>query len=293
MCCFLAKGLLSLITICLCNSSYAGVPLTQIQKKLEELEKASKGRVGVFALDTGNNITIEYRAEERFPFCSSFKAMVGAAILKKSMVHGSLLKQRVHYTKEDVTQGGYSPITEKHVAEGMTVAELCAATIQYSDNTATNLLMKQLGGIQAITSFARSIGDKVFRLDRWEPELNSAVPDDLRDTTSPHATGRDLQNLIFSNVLAKTQREQLELWLKGNTTGDDRIRAGVPKGWTVGDKTGTCSFGTTNDIGIVWPPTGSPIIIVIYFTQNKKDAPPRNDVIVSVARILVSSLASK
>lgn len=262
---------------------------TSLQEQLSALEISSGGRIGISAINTANDTRLQYRGEERFPICSTFKMMGVAAILKESMKNSQLLQQKVNYKKEDLVV--YSPLTEKHLTDGMTVSELCAATITLSDNTAMNLLMKKLGGPKAVTAFARSIGDNTFRLDRWEPELNTALPGDLRDTSTPAAMAKSLQRLGLGDALSVPQRKQLQIWLKNNTTGDSRIRAGVPKGWLVGDKTGTGDYGTTNDIGIIWPSKCPPIVVTIYFTQNKKDAAPQNDVIASATRIVINAFA--
>ncbi len=238
--------------------------------KLAKIEASSGGRIGLSAINTGNNQRFLYRSDERFPMCSTFKAIAVAAVLKRSMSQKNYLKKIVSYTKEDLFASRYAPITEKFLAQGMSIAELSAAAIQYSDNTAANLLIKELGGPEAITAFARSIGDATFRLDRWEPALNTAIPSDIRDTTTPAAMEKSLRSLLFGDVLAPLQRDQFQVWLKGNTTGNTRIRAGVPAGWVVGDKTGTGGYGTTNDIGIIWPPQGDPIVVAIYFTTKNK-----------------------
>ncbi|NNM59464.1 MAG: class A beta-lactamase [Legionellales bacterium] len=259
-----------------------------IQEKLATLEASSGGRLGISAIDTANNMHIQYHATDRFPMCSTFKVMDVAAILKKSERNPHLLQQTITYTKSDIV-GPWNPVTEKHLASGMSVSDLCEAATTQSDDTAANLLMKQVGDPQAVTAFARSIGDNTFRLDRWEPELNTAIPGDLRDTTTPEAMTISLQKLVFGNALALPQREQLQTWLKGTTTGHFRIRAGVPKGWIVGDKTGGGNdYGVTNDIGVIWPPHCSPIVVTIFFTQNKKDAPHREDIVASATRILIS-----
>ena len=156
-----------------------------------------------------------------------------------------------------------------------------------SDNLAMNLLLQKLGGPEMVTRFARSIRDNTYRLDRIEPELNTAIPGDLRDTTTPAAMGYSLQRLLLGDVFHLNQRKQLLTWLKDNTTGDSRIRAGVARGWLVGDKTGTGAYGTTNDIAIVWPPKQAPIIVVIYFTQNEKNAVPQDAIIASVTQLLL------
>ncbi|WP_342221871.1 class A beta-lactamase [Candidatus Fukatsuia endosymbiont of Tuberolachnus salignus] len=283
---FLATIIVLFVGVCpLLFAGNQGVNLASIQEKLSELEKISGGRLVLFAINTANNLTVQYRAVERFPVTSTFKVLAVAAILKQSVTDRQLLQQRITYNPKDLVS--YSPITEKHL--GMTVEELCAATIQYSDNTAVNLLMKLLGGPKAVTEFARSIGDHTFRLDRWETDLNSAIPGDLRDTSTPVAMAKSVQRLVLGDALPPAQREKLQVWLKGNTTGDASIRAGIPEGWVVGDKTGGGDYGTTNDIGVLWPPTAAPIVVAIYFTQNEKDAQTRKDVIASATRILISA----
>ncbi|MBA9897485.1 PEN family class A beta-lactamase, Bcc-type [Burkholderia cepacia] len=254
---------------------------------LAELESSVGGRLGVCAIDAASGRVIAHRADERFPFCSTFKAMLSAAVLAQSVERPALLQQRVTYTRADLVN--YSPVSEKHVGEGMTVAALCEAAIQYSDNSAANLLMKLLGGPSAVTAYARSIGDDTFRLDRWETELNTALPGDLRDTTTPAAMAASMRVLMVGDALPAAQRAQLVAWMRGNKVGDKRLRAGVPAGWTVGDKTGTGDYGTTNDAGVVWSPSRAPIAVAVYYTQARADARSKDDVIASVARIVVQA----
>jgi beta-lactamase class A len=272
-------------------TSAAKIEDTTLQKKLAVLEASADGRIGIAAIDTANHTRLEYRAEERFPLCSTSKMMVAAAILKQSMTDNTLLQQTIPYKKDDMTSA-WSPITAKNLsAGGMTIADLCGATIAYSDSTAMNLLLKKLGGPGVVTTFARSIGDNTFRLDRFEPELNSSIPGDPRDTSTPAAMANSLHNLTLGNALGTAQRAQLQEWLKANTTGNKRIRAAVPAGWIVGDKTGTSwDYGSTNDIAVIWPPHCSSLVIAIYFTGNKKDAASRDDVIVAATRIVLGEL---
>lgn len=275
-------------------TSVATVPAPNAKKTsaaeelLAQLEASSGGRLGVAAFDVANNAHVQHRADERFPLCSTFKVMAVGAVLNRSIKEPALMQQRIAYEASDLV--AHSPITVKHAGQGMTVAELCAAALQYSDNTAANVLVKLLGGPAAVTAFAHSIGDEAFRLDRWETDLNTAIPGDPRDTSTPNNMARSLQGLALNNVLADPQRDQLQAWLRGNTTGATRIRAGVPADWVVGDKTGAGDHGTTNDIGVLWPPTGSPIVLAIYFTQPDKAAPMRNDVIAAAARIVAEAL---
>ena len=259
------------------------------EAQLAELESAAGGRLGVVGFNTGSGARIQHRAHERFPLCSTFKLMLAAAVLERSAKDASLLSKNVSYSKSDLIE--HSPITEKHVATGMTVAAMCAATIQYSDNAAANLLLKVLGGPATVTAFARGIGDQAFRLDRTEPELNTSIPGDPRDTTTPAAMSDSIQRLVLGDALGAGQRDQLRTWLLGNTTSTERFLAGVPAGWKVGDKTGAGSYGSTNDVGVLWPPTGAPIVLSVYLTFPQKDARNRNDVVASATRIAAAALA--
>ena len=255
---------------------------------LAALEKAAGGRLGVAVLDTGSGRQVLYRADERFAFCSTFKAMAAAAILARSAREPDLLARRIRYTKQDLVT--YSPETEDHVDDGMTVAELCQATVQLSDNSAGNFLLKVLGGPAALTAYARSIGDREFRLDRWEAELNSAIPGDPRDTTTPQAMMRSMRRLLLGDALPAPQRKQLVDWMTGTLTGNERIRAGCPAGAVVADKTGSGAYGMTNDIGVIWPQGGAPLAIAVYYAGPQKDSHTRSDVIAAATKITLAAL---
>ena len=257
--------------------------------RLQSLEQTLEGRLGLCAIDTGSGKTLAYRGEERFPLCSTFKAVLAAAILAESGRDEALLKRRIRYTRADLVT--YSPVTASHVDDGMTVEQLCAAAVQHSDNTAGNLLLQLVGGPAGLTAYARSVGDTAFRLDRWETALNSALPGDERDTTTPAAMSATLRRLALDGQLAAPQRARLQDWLLGNTTGDARIRAGVPAGWRVGDKTGTGDYGSTNDIAVLWPPRRAPVTLAIYLTGTRPDAKPRNDIVAQATGIVASWLA--
>lgn len=253
-----------------------------------ELETNLGGRIGLFALDTGSGARVTSRSAERFAMCSTFKLVLVGAVLQRSAQSEELLGQRISFQESELVT--HSPVTANHLGDGMTVAELCAATLQYSDNTAANLLIGLVGGPAAVTDFARSIGDQEFRLDRLETALNSAIPGDPRDTTTPEAMGLTLQRLTVGEALGQPQRDQLCDWLRGNTTGDSRIRAGVADGWVVGDKTGSGSYGVANDIAVIWPPERAPIILTIYTSQQDPTAPPRSDIVAAATRIALAAL---
>ncbi|HVE17279.1 MAG TPA: class A beta-lactamase [Chthoniobacterales bacterium] len=232
------------------------------------LEAAHGGRLGVAALDTGNGQRVGYRADERFAMCSTFKLLLAAAVLARVDAGEESLDRKVTYREADLLS--YAPITRKHLP-AMTVGELCAAAIQYSDNTAANLLLRTLGGPKGLTHYLRSSGDKVTRLDRIEPELNSNLPGDERDTTTPAAVVGTMRRLLVGKALSKASSAQLNLWLVGNTTGDKRLRAGVAPAWKVGDKTGTGGLGAANDVAIVWPKEGSaPWLVAVFYSPRRR-----------------------
>jgi len=263
--------------------------LAAAHTQLAALEQAAGGRLGVAAWRQGSELRVAYRADERFPLASTFKAMLAGAVLARSVSQPGLLDQHVRYEKKELVT--YSPLTEKHLADGMSVADLCAATLQYSDNSAANFLMTILGGPQAVTAFARSIGNTVFQLERWETELNSAIPGEARDTASPASMAHSLQQLLLGNSLPAPQRQQLDAWMRGNTTGDKRIRAGVPAGWQVADKTGSGAYGSVNDIGVAYPASGAPLVIAVYYTREQKNADTNQDIITAATRIVTAALA--
>jgi beta-lactamase class A len=243
----------------------ADAALREASRRIATLETRHGGRLGVAALDTGTGRRIDHRSGERFPMCSTFKWLAVAAVLRQVDLGSESLDRQVHYNKKDLLH--YAPVTAAHVHAGrLTIGELCAAAIEWSDNTAANLLLRILGGPRGVTRFARSLNDAVTRLDRNEPTLNTALPDDVRDTTSPSDMIRDLHAAVLGKVLSATSRQNLQTWLMADQVGGNRIRAGVPRTWKVGDKTGTGDNGTTNDVAVIWPPGRAPILIASYYT---------------------------
>jgi beta-lactamase class A len=258
--------------------------------EIKRLESASGGRLGVCVLDTATGARHVYRGDERFPMCSTFKALAAAAVLAQVDAGKEQLSRRISFDASALVT--YSPVTEKHVDGGMTLAEICDAAVTLSDNTAGNLLLAALGGPAGLTAFLRSLGDQFTRLDRNEPTLNEALPDDPRDTTTPNAMASTLQALVLgTKALSAPSREQLTAWLIANKTGDTRLRAGFAKGWRIGDKTGTGARGTNNDVAVVWPPNKAPIVIAGYLTGATVPSAEQNAIWASVGRA-VSALVS-
>ncbi|MYT28582.1 MULTISPECIES: class A beta-lactamase [unclassified Streptomyces] len=256
--------------------------------ELRALERRYGARLGVYAHNVRTGQTVAHRAQERFAMCSTFKTVAAAAVLR-DQAHCAPLDKVIHYPAADLVP--YSPKTKEHVDSGMTVGDLCAAAIQYSDNTAGNLLLRQIGGPAGLTRFFRSIGDPVSRLDRWEPDLNSARPGDLRDTTTPEAIGRSYGQLTVGRALAADDRERLVDWLRGNTTSAQRFRAGLPHRWVVGDKTGTGDYASANDVGVAWTTRKTPIVLAVLTSKTSKDAPVDDALIADAARIVARTLA--
>jgi beta-lactamase class A len=243
------------------------------------------GRLGVAVLDTGNGRRLEYHENDRFPFCSTFKFLAAAAVLQKVDKKELQLDRKISYGAADLME--WAPITKQHVQEGsMTLEALCAAAIEYSDNTAVNLMLQTIGGLKGLTEFARSIGDSVIRFDRNEPELNTAIKGDERDTTSPAAMLNDLKVLLLGDTLSASSRQQLEGWLVKNTTGDKRLRAGLPPTWLVGDKTGTGENGARGDLAIVRPPNRAPILVVVYTVESAASNEKINEAFAAIGKIV-------
>jgi beta-lactamase class A len=225
------------------------------------------GRLGVMARDTGNGDEMLYRVDERFAMCSTFKWVLTAMILSQVDRSEIALDRQVSYGAGDLLD--YAPVTRKHASAGaMTVEALCRAAVTVSDNTAANLLLKLAGGPAGLTAFLSDCGDTVTRLDRYEPELNTNLAGDERDTTTPRAMLGTMDSILLGEVLSAASRRHLIGWLKETTTGRTRLRAGLPQGWLAGDKTGTGENGAANDVAIVWPPGREPILIASYLSGS-------------------------
>jgi beta-lactamase class A len=259
-------------------------PGDTFEAEVRRLERSSGGRLGVALLDTGSGDRFAYRGDERFPMCSTFKLLLAAAVLQRVERGEETLSRRIPVRKPDLRS--WSPFSETRVGKDASVEEMCAAIVTRSDNAAANLLLATIGGPPGITAFARTLGDEYTRLDRMETELNSANPGDTRDTTTPLAMLGDLRELLLGKALADGSRTRLLAWMRSNTTGDARLRAGLPKDWKVGDKTGSGAHGTTNDIAILWPPGGKPLLFCAYLTHSKLDSANRDRIHASLARAL-------
>lgn len=260
-----------------------------VTKAILDIEARLQSRLGVSIRDLESGRSWSHRSDERFPMCSTFKALAAAAVLARVDRGEDSLDRRVVFSSSDIVT--YSPVTKERVGEpGMTIGDICAAAVATSDNTAGNLMLKAIGGPEGLTRFLRGIGDVVSRLDRWETDLNEAKPGDPRDTTSPAALNATIETLVLGKVLSAGSRDQLATWLVGNKVGDTKVRAGLPMDWKVGDKTGAGEFGTNNDTGIIWPPGRKPIVFTILTTETKASVEDKNAGMAEIARALRAAI---
>ncbi|MFB8281548.1 class A beta-lactamase [Nocardia colli] len=281
-------ALLLPLAACATESAPSAPPAatTERHDQLFDLERRFDARLGVFALATGTGRTIAHRADEPFAFCSTFKALATAAILHRNPL--SHLDTVLTYSDADLMKS--SAITRDHVATGMTISALFDAAVRYSDGTAGNLLLRDLGGPAELTAYVRTLGDTVTRMDRTEPFITEATPGDPRDTSTPRALATDFQQLALGDALPADKRALLLDLLERNLTGAQRIRAGVPQDWRVADKTGTGDYGTLNDIAVLWPPNTPPIVLAIMSSKPAKDASYDQAVLAEAARYVTSVL---
>ena len=260
---------------------------TAMSTALAPIEHRHHARLGVYAVDTGTGRTVAYRADERFAYASTFKALAAGILLDRAT--DAQLDHVVHYRESDLLE--YAPITSEHVRTGMRLRDLIAAALRYSDNTAANLVMERIGGPHAVQAGLRRLGDTTTHVDRTEPSLNEATPGDIRDTSTPRVLATDLRRFVLGDVLPQSRRELLTGWLVTNTTGGPYIRAGVPSGWKVGDKTGNGGYGTRNDIAIAWPPGGgAPVDLAIQSDRGVKDAPSDDALIADATKAALAAL---
>ena len=252
--------------------------------RLAALEHQHGGRLGVAILDAGSGARVAWRADERFLMCSTFKLLLVAAVLKKVDSGTEQLDRRIVFGRDALLE--YAPVAKQHVGPpGMTIAQLCEAAVTLSDNTAANLLLASIGGPSGVTHYARTLDDKLTRLDHEEPELNRWNADD--DTTTPWAMLEDMHELLLGDALSQTSRGQLLRWLMANKTGDDSLRAGLPPDWREGDKTGSGNTAN-NDVAILWPPRRKPLLVTTYYDNAHADTSARKAVLAEVGRIVAT-----
>jgi beta-lactamase class A len=240
---------------------------------LADYERETGGRIGVYAKNLASGRVLAWRANERFVMCSTFKASLAALVLRRIDAGHDSLDTMIPYGAADLV--GYAPVAKENLAEGaLSVARMCEAAVEYSDNACANLLLARVGGPAALTAFWRSLGDRVTRLDHNEPMLNRSPPGDPRDTTTPAAMAENLRRLLLGDGLSPAARRSLTGWMLACKTGDNRLRGGLPKSWKIADKTGNNGADAAGDIAVVWPRPGQAVLVCVY-TQGGRPTPQR------------------
>lgn len=255
----------------------------ELDARLAEVEERFRASVGVSVIALGSGAEYAYRGDERFLFASTMKAFVAAALL--ATAPREELSQKLTWTEADLQLAGYSPVTSEHIEDGMTLAELGEAAVRFSDNTASNLLVRHLGGPSEVTAFMRSLGDDVTNVVDYEPDLNQASEDTMANTTTAEAVTDALAALLSSNHFSAQARDLWLSWMSGNATGDELIRAGAPTGWTVADKSGGAG-PVRNDIAVITSPHGSRYVMTVLSTRTNLDEKYDNQLISDIAAAL-------
>jgi beta-lactamase class A len=270
------------------RASASGAAAQPLDARLKGLERAYEARLGVYAVDTGSGREVTYNDNARFPYASTFKALAAGAVLRTYSSSG--MGRTVTYSPDDLVP--HSPVTEKHVSTGMSLDGLCEAAVRHSDNTAANLLLDQLGGPKGLDAMLEEWGDGVTRMERREPQLNEWAPGATHDTSTPRALAQDLRALVVGDVLGADERARLTRWLKTSTTGAELIRAGTPKSWVIGDKSGAGStYGTRHDIAVAWPPGRAPVVMAVMSNRLDRDARYDNKLIAEAASVVADTLS--
>lgn len=287
----LSHFLPSVLAFCIGTAAVAQTPETELTRSIAALESDLDARIGVLVLDTATDWTFAHRAHERFLMASTFKSVLCGAVLRQVDAGTLTLDETITIRPEDLLD--YAPVAEANVGSAMTIADLCLATLDQSDNTAANLLLDRIGGPAEVTDFARSLGDEVTRLDRVEPDLNIFAADDPRDTTSPAAMVATWREMLLGSALSPQARQTLIDWMSlGGVTGS-LIRASTPKDWQVADKSGAGDGFTRNLVGMMTPPGRAPWLFAIYLSDSPADFDARNEAVRAVGAGIVEMIKAR
>lgn len=256
------------------------------------LEKAIGGRIGVWVLDTASRDVWTHRGTERFPLCGQYKLLACAALLMRADEGKVDMQSTVSVPASDLLP--MSPVTMQEAGvRRLSLTQLCEAALTQNDHTAGNLILQRVGGPEGLTDFIRYQGDSMSRSDRSSPAVMEAALGDSRDTTTPQAMGQHLKALLFGETLSTTSQRMLLAWLLANRTGQGRLRARLPRGWVVGDKTAVGQNGTLNDVAIVWPTNHKPLIASVFVTETKASMEQRNAVVAEIGSFLPELIARR
>ncbi|HCW36226.1 BlaZ-like penicillin-hydrolyzing class A beta-lactamase [Mammaliicoccus sciuri] len=282
------KLILMIASILLLSACSTADATTQDLKKVEDKYDAN---VGVYALNTATDEEITFNEDKRFAYASTFKALSSAMLLEKTP-HNKLNK-KVHVSKEDIVP--YSPVLEKFINKDITIKKLIEATMSYSDNTANNMIIEELGGYKEVNKRLKSLDDKTTKPSRMEPELNNYNPKNNKDTSTPQAFGKTLNKLINDGRLSKENKTFLIDLMINNKSGDTLIKKGAPKNFKVADKSGQAiTYASRNDVAFVYPKGESkPIVLVIFTNKEGKTDKPNDKVVSETAKVVLEKFNDK
>jgi beta-lactamase class A len=255
---------------------------------IHRIERDLGARVGFYMRDLQSGEVITHAADDRFPLNSTFKLLACGAALHSVEQGDARLADTVSI--DEIHLVSYSPAVRAHLAAGHSVLSLddaCRMTLSVSDNTAANIVLSKIGGPSALTAYLRSIGDEVTRLDRMEPDLNTSVPGDLRDTTTPRAIAHSVEQLLLGEALSAPSRAVLRGWLAEHSVADALFRATLPSNWAIDDRTGAGGYGSRSIVAVLYPPQRQPIIAALFMTETDASFPARNAAIADVGAAIV------
>ncbi|WP_319497532.1 class A beta-lactamase [uncultured Cohaesibacter sp.] len=277
-----------LLAVALCITASGTAIAQDLKQTITNWESRLGARIGVTLRATPSDSIFTYKADQRFPMASTFKALMCGAVLARVDAGSVSLSDRVTYRADQLQS--YSPITKDHVESGMSVADLCEAAITLSDNTAANLMLEKVDGPSRLTAFLRSIGNEMTRLDRWEPDLNEGTEGDPRDTTTPDAMALSLSQLLFGDTLQPASADRLKQWMINDKVASTLIRPHLPEGWIIGDKTGTGGNGARGIVAFLQKPDGKSYVTAIYVTATDAAIALRNEAISDIGRAVVEEI---
>ena len=274
-----------MLASCFANAVESSPQVSSYDASFQALENQYNIKLGIYAVDTVTHKEVSYRAEERFPYCSTAKVLLVSAVLQQDS--WEQLDEVIHYTQEDILS--YAPVTAQHVTDGMKVSELCEAALRVSDNTAANLLIRHIGGMSGFRKALAGLKDDITNPVRLEPDLNDVAPGEIEDTSTPKQMVNNLSAYTMGHRLLSSDKQAvLRYWMTGNATGKNLIRAGVPVTWIVAEKSGSGSYGTRNDLALITPPQKNPVAVTIMSTHSDK-AVPYNEKAVAEASAIVAA----
>lgn len=276
------KKILFLIALMVCS------PLSHANKLHEDialLEQQIDGRIGISIWNTQSNKHWDFHGNERFPLVGTFKTLACATMLNK--MDAGTLKRNATATIEQNNIVGWSPITDQLTGQNVRIEHACEAAMLMNDNTAANLVLKQIGGPRSVTLFLRTLGDNSTRLDRLEPKINEAPRGGKLDTTTPNAIVNTLEALINGDALSYESRVQLKIWMQDNEVSDSLMRSVLPSNWSIADRTGSGGNGTLGYNAVIWKENHKPIYLSIYITDTELSLQAREQLAAQICQLIL------